>query len=96
MTGTEQFFHDYEHAEPDKRDALLREFLLKRIEPKSLLAIGVWINNTDFYRYRGKLPIVVEHEPPLRPTQYTALSGCISCQLAKITGKAKRWLILPQ
>lgn len=64
-------------------------------EPKSSLPVGVWFNNVDFYRYRDTLPIVVESEIPMRPKQYVVLSGCVSCQLSRVVGKARRWLILP-
>lgn len=60
---------------------------------------GVWIENRDFYKYRGGLPVVVESETigiGNKPAKsYTVLYGCVSCQLSRIKGRATRWMILP-
>jgi len=71
----------------------------KTIEPTSGLACGVWMENRDFYRYRGKLPIVVECKVVIPGAErarmsYIALQGCVSCQLGRVT-LGKRWMILP-
>lgn len=103
MNSTEQFVHDYENAEPDKRDEMLRAFLLTPVEPKSALPVGVWHEGESVWGYRGTLSVVIQFAKPapdMNASEPMCLSRCPPCERRDLmmkypSRKVKRWLILP-